>query len=257
MLSRYARHFLMIGGSLRGAQVSYQITGAARAMNPDSAASTKEVSEALAGGLEVIGLLAAADEMDLVSVRAQIRRLNEMLRKQASDENIEREIASLFERIKDELENRKFLYVPESSLYEAAAPYGPEVAAAFPKTSEDIEEAGKCLALGRCTACVFHLMRAMEVVVTRLGDKLGVTIVDKNDIGLDWGIILSNMKKPLDAMTKGPIKTSWSEAYALLFHVKEAWRNDTMHPKATYTPEQARDVFNAVRTFMKKLAKLV
>jgi hypothetical protein len=42
-----------------------------------------------------------------------------------------------------------------------------------------------------------------------------------------------------------------------LRHVKNAWRNPTMHPKRTYTEEEARDILNCVRSFMRELVKVL
>jgi hypothetical protein len=60
-------------------------------------------------------------------------------------------------------------------------------------------------------------------------------VVDKNNVDLEWGKILSNMSPPIEAMPKGNEKKEWSAAFTLLMHVKQAWRNPTMHPKQTYT----------------------
>jgi hypothetical protein len=40
--------------------------------------------------------------------------------------------------------------------------FGETVSQKFKDASGDIESAGNCLALGQGTACVFHLMRAMD-----------------------------------------------------------------------------------------------
>jgi hypothetical protein len=40
-----------------------------------------------------------------------------------------------------------------------------------------------------------------------------------------------------------------------LISVKQAWRNPSMHIDRRYTPEEAQEVFKAVRTFMRKLAQ--
>ena len=37
--------------------------------------------------------------------------------------------------------------------------------------------------------------------------------------------------------------------------VKIAWRNPTMHIVRSYSPEEAEDVFRAVRTFIKRLSE--
>ena len=43
--------------------------------------------------------------------------------------------------------------------------FGAEVDGKFPSAAFEIAEAGKCLALERSTAAVFHLMRALEVAI--------------------------------------------------------------------------------------------
>jgi hypothetical protein len=170
-----------------------------------------------------------------------------------------RHLEDLSVRFGQELESCFVLVIApdKKQLYEQPEPlFGKEVDDAF-GCAEDISEAGKCLALDRGTATVFHLMRAMEKTVFRLGEKLEVTIIDRNKDPLVWGKILANMKKPIEAMPAGANRDLWSEAFTHLYHVKQAWRNDVMHPKQTYTPEEAKVLFGAVRSFMQHLAKLV
>jgi hypothetical protein len=182
--------------------------------------------------------------------------LDELRRKQ-----LQERCRYAYAALRDGLEQRFAVTIAPSKLgyYQQSEPlFGPEIDAAFPGSiAEDISEAGKCLALDRATACVFHLMRVLDAAVQKLGDKLKVTIVDKNNVDLDWGIILANMKAPIEAMPKGPHKDSWSEALTLLIHVKQTWRHPTMHPKQTYTPEEAKSIFEATRSFMLHLATLV
>jgi hypothetical protein len=47
----------------------------------------------------------------------------------------------------------------------------------------------------------------------------------------------------------------YSTATANLRSVKDAWRNPTMHVEQNYDPEIAMDIWNAVRGFMRHLAK--
>lgn len=168
-------------------------------------------------------------------------------------------IMHLISRIKDDLSSQYYFHMDmkDVPLFHNAEPFGAKVSAKFPKAIEDIEEASKCLALQRPTACVFHLMRAMEIVVKRLGKRLGVKNVEK-----EWGKILSDIDSAIRAMPDANEKekrkkSRWSEARANLYHVKQAWRNETMHPKQTYTREQAHEVFAATRTFMSHLAGLL
>jgi hypothetical protein len=76
--------------------------------------------------------------------------------------------------------------------------FGSDVDNKFPVMSEDISEAAKCIALSRYTAAVFHLSRAMEAAVVRLGEALSVTVLDKNNVELEWGKIISNLSSPIE-----------------------------------------------------------
>ncbi|MGH8592213.1 MAG: hypothetical protein ACREXX_23735, partial [Gammaproteobacteria bacterium] len=40
-------------------------------------------------------------------------------------------------------------------------------------------------------------------------------------------------------------------------HVKDAWRNDVMHPRASYSEHQAKDVMENSRALMIKIAEIV
>jgi hypothetical protein len=173
---------------------------------------------------------------------------------------LHQKLVALNNVLRDEFISRKVIVISldAEKLYAPLTPvFGAEVETKFSGQSEDIGEAGKCIALGRYTASVFHLMRAMESALKVLGVNLNVTVVDKNNVDLEWGKILSNMSAPIEAMPKGNEKEDWSAAFALLVHVKQAWRNPTMHPKQTYTEEQAKEIFAATRSFMNSLADLV
>jgi hypothetical protein len=161
--------------------------------------------------------------------------------------------------LRTDLKAAKFIAVDfaKANFYENKQLFGQQVEDTFGESTEDIEEAGKCFAFGRYTASVFHLMRAMESAVKVLGIKLDVTVIDKNNIDLEWGKIITNIKTKVETMDRGAIKNDWCEAVSLLYHVKQAWRNSTMRPKDTYTEDEAKAVFDAVRSFMIVLAPLV
>ncbi|WPP06349.1 hypothetical protein [Methylocella tundrae] len=132
--------------------------------------------------------------------------------------------------------------------------FGPDVSANFPALTEDIAEAGNCLALSRHTAAVFHLMRVMEVGVQRLGDLLHISLPSTKN----WQNILDEVNKAIKALPpKERLTKQYAESAAHLYNVKLGWRNEVMHPKQTYTEEEAVNVFNACRAFMRDLAGLV
>jgi len=120
----------------------------------------------------------------------------------------------------------------------------------IPSVIADISEAGKCLGLERPTAAVFHLMRVMETGVQKFGDKVGVTLTDEKV----WQVILDQLNAEIRGMGKDHLAKKYASISAHLYNVKLAWRNEAMHPKATYTPEEAERIFAATRGFMIDLA---
>lgn len=183
----------------------------------------------------------------------EILRAQKLIEHEFSYDKVPDALRHLRTRIRDELAGTFLLHVRAADvpLYDAEEPFGAAVARKFPKATEDISEAGKCLGLRQYTAVVFHLMRAMEVMVQRLARRLGVVNIEK-----EWGKLLSDIGKAVEAMPKDRKRDRYSEAHALLYHVKQAWRNDTMHPKQTYTESEARAIYAAVRLFAENLSKL-
>jgi hypothetical protein len=164
-------------------------------------------------------------------------------------------------RLSDELSETKLWVVPdERNRFLVKRQFGEAVEKNFNPATKDIREAGRCLALGRGTACVFHLMRVMEVGLRALGTSLNDERLDpkKNPT---WDTIL----KRGDAELKLPLKErsgEWrtdehffSTAHANLRAVKDAWRNPTMHVEQHYDPEDAEEVWNTVKGFMRHLSK--
>ncbi len=74
-------------------------------------------------------------------------------------------------------------------------PFGSEVADRFPRAQVDIEEAGICLAFHRGTACVFHLMRVLEVALQVLGADLNIPKPDRN-----WQNLLNEIDKAVKGL---------------------------------------------------------
>jgi hypothetical protein len=147
----------------------------------------------------------------------------------------------------------------QKNFYQAKDLFGPLVSGKFPSVLLDIEEAGSCFALDRNTACVFHLMRAMEVGLRALGKSLNNPNLDPKR-NPNWEAIL----KPCDDELRKPLKeraNEWrsdelffSNATANLRAVKDAWRNPTLHVEMNYDDDRALEIFNAVKAFMRHLA---
>lgn len=155
----------------------------------------------------------------------------------------------------DELEQKKF-YGPlakYSSYFDNPKLFGDAVFSAFPSAIEDITEAGSCLALERSTACVMHLMRAMEVCLEALANTIGVSKQN------NWGAYIKEIGDKLEKRAKSSGSRSSQEQFyaaaAIQFdHVRRAWRNPALHVEKNYSVDRAEQILLAVKSFMDHLA---
>ena len=90
----------------------------------------------------------------------------------------------------------------------------------------------------------------MELAVERLALRIGVP---KRRL---WQEYIDGMNKKIKTMPRHtqPQRDKialLSAATNYLFNFKEAWRNPTMHPKRTYTLEQAEEVLNCASSFLR------
>ncbi|MES2391611.1 MAG: hypothetical protein V4555_08220 [Acidobacteriota bacterium] len=157
--------------------------------------------------------------------------------------------------IRREMQAELFFHVPyfQAAYYERAHLFGAKVAVKFPGMEYDIREAGNCYAASRSTACVFHLMRVMEMAVQVFGRKLGVEFTDTKD----WHNIVEQTAKAVQALSgKAQETATLSQVAAHLYAVKKAWRNRVMHPHERYSMDEAKDLLSHVEAFMKALAEL-
>jgi hypothetical protein len=155
-----------------------------------------------------------------------------------------------------ELRENLFMYISSdrAAFYAQPQLFGEAVNKRFPDCQYDIEEAGNCYAAGRGTACAFHLMRVMELAVQKLGTTLGITLTNEKN----WQNILNETNGAIKKLSPKDSRTILlSEAAGHLYNVKVAWRNPTMHPRATYTPEQAADLVAAVKMFLNELTLVI
>lgn len=165
----------------------------------------------------------------------------------------------LHRRIIDEISDNLFLFIPKShvGLYNADKLFGNDVEQAFPSTSYDTKEAGKCLSLRRNTAAVCHLMRVLEFGLRALAKQLKVPFDNK-----PWNYVIEVADKRLKKVREAKRKPKnwkqdekfYSEAIAHFRFIKDAWRNYSMHVYERYDEEQAESVFNHTRAFMRHLA---
>jgi hypothetical protein len=176
-----------------------------------------------------------------------------------TDANLQRfchHLEAAYTTLNAELAAISFVAIPREHVryYSAEPLFGPKVFEQFPRVIYDIGEAGKCLALGRGTACVFHLMRIMEEGLKILARGLGIPYAPS------WESYLTQIKTKIEEKHKNKTpkwkrtEPFYKEVLGDLQMVKIAWRNPTMHIVRKYTPEEAEGILGAVGTMMQKLA---
>jgi hypothetical protein len=205
-----------------------------------------------------------AEISDLDVSLAYLRRLEQRMKgpSSISARSLGGMLEQLRERIEDELSAQLLYQIPKEKgkFYTPKEPlFGSKVFKSFPSSRGDIEKAGRCYAVGLNTACIFHLMRVMELALRALGESLHDESLNPKT-NPTWERIL----KRCDDELKLPIKqrsVEWQSdgdfyvnATANLRAVKDAWRNPTMHIDRDYDDEEALDVINAVKGFMRHIA---
>lgn len=200
--------------------------------------------------------LGVLEKLSVSASRKQIERIAIRLENGEGLDVVSGDIKEALSRLRDELEDIVFFTVAPSKtkLMDKPRSGWDSVLDRFPAAITDIEEASRCLALDRASACVFHLMRVMEHGLVAVAAGLGIPYAPS------WESYLKQIDNELrtDWKDKTPTWKQSEEFYrevaAHLSTVKFAWRNPTMHIRRSYTPDEAAEVYNSVRGFMRHLA---
>jgi hypothetical protein len=254
MLNLYAYSFVALMHQLEDVEdaLTHEV-----AASPQSIWPRTILENQLSLALKIAGSL--ADQLGLESTKREVNRISSLCSFSGLKSEILARVKELKIRIEEDLRAKHFFYVPDllAIYYGKDELFGSEVPKKFKGCGVDIREAGNCLALNQPTACVFHLMRAMEIAVRALGRRLKVTITPQSTWRKMTGEMDDKIKKMADNTDlKKEKKNKWEASRANLHHVGSVWRNNTMHPAASYTQQQALDVLNATRVFMVGLCEL-
>jgi len=179
---------------------------------------------------------------------------------------LDHQFRQLIDRVPAEFRSRIVLVLPYKAhlLYRPQEPlFGSEVADKFRTTAkEEIEDAGKCLALGLGTACAFHLLRAVEYAFEAIQKCLQLPQPVKGPQKA-WGAVLDRYWTELEGREQLTWPRQWSsmqdrqdfkEIYQFISAVKDTSRDKTMHAVSRYDTEKARELFDVTKAFMKKVA---
>jgi HEPN domain-containing protein len=163
----------------------------------------------------------------------------------------------------NEIEGIVFGFLPRDhgKYFNQNALFGSEVNDKFKNAVYDIKEAGNCYAHGTYTACVFHLMRVLEIALHKLATDLGVTFPATLELE-NWQNIIEKIESEITArekrLPKGTAKSEemqhYSEAAKEFRYFKNAWRNHVSHSRVDYEIHDATKIMEHVRDFMQHLA---
>jgi hypothetical protein len=177
---------------------------------------------------------------------------------------VSRQMEQIDLRLRDELTLTSLFVLPatQAGYFEPKTSlFGADVETKFPTAVYEIDEGAKCFGLSRHTACVFHLMRTMEIGIRAAARCL--TIPDPiKPAERNWGAILRAIRAELDRRKAAGArpwnapsdKQLFEEVYTSLDAVRNTWRNATMHVENKYSEDEANHIFTAVRAFMRKIA---
>lgn len=176
-----------------------------------------------------------------------------------------REMGEIDFSIGKDLGDKQFLCLleDEAKYYDKPELFGPKVKTNFPDANKEITEAGNCYATGNYTACVFHLMRAVEHGARAMVKALKVRRRLSRPVELcQWGELLTAMEQGLATAATGRRRSVvvseksefFNHAVAQFRNFKDAWRNNVSHTKKRYEPGETKDIMNNTRQFMQHLA---
>lgn len=187
------------------------------------------------------------------------------MRESLNNNLFSRYLLDLRSRLVDELSTKLFFQLPHSrkELFEKPCAKWESVIARWPETILDIEEAGKCFALSRYAASVFHCVQIIEHGLLRLGNFLGV-----HDPHSGWTAVAGKLRKIVE--TDYDKKTDFEKQNSAFIEqmqgtveaLKNAWRNKISHAHgklvlmgADFTPDVAEEIMTASRAFMRRLSE--
>lgn len=208
-------------------------------------------------------LLTPLKELSLTMSEKELAKWKFAELPQMPKDDILRRMDVLRERIRDELLDRSFLYVPPEGVrhYDNFRD-GWESALGRFSIAVDVEEAEKCFALARYSGCVYHLMRVAEIGAQQIAKslKLPATTIQEPWGGIVRAVQSHVNKLPHKTAAQKKKQQKYAELADALYQVNLAWRIPAEHPRTPgdqYTEEQATEALGRVKALMRHLAALL
>jgi len=171
----------------------------------------------------------------------------------------DRELAIYYDMITGELFTHKFFHIPSAraEYWGKAGIVSQAVRDNYGESAAEMKAASTAYACDLPTACVFHAMRAAEIVMHKVAGELGIEADDEQ-----WKNIIDQIQSRARALEEKPRyegkksdQKHFSDIALQLGLMKDAWRNYAAHAKVTYQPPEALDIMNATSRFLAKVAE--
>jgi hypothetical protein len=265
---------------------------------PSDSIISEDWFEATEGPLLWASAVASDSVLDLPETAALVERLNKRWLEPGAKiayKDAYFSLTHLLELLESELDKRKIFGI-ESSLEQyyrndvfgvkhpsdnshalhmgikAQSLFSERTEKAFPSAYMDIVEAGRCLALGRNNAAIYHLMQVAEIGLRALARDRRVTIErgkKRTIVPLDyaqWGQIIGQLGEKIELInhwkrTKSLREEALRFYRSALFEItsfNEIFRKHISHARGTlYSAETALSCWGHVHRFMGTLAERI
>ena len=236
-----------------------------------------------------------ADDFEFLNLGFTLKYLNDIQKKIISApitfNEFDREIEILSGRIDHQIEELVFGFIPKEKghFFEAEKLFGNTVFDNFPSAREEIKEAGNCYALNVNTACVFHLMRVVEIGARAMYwqmTKRKNVVIEKYKKGAakkmsksipmelcDWNTLIKGFNIALEKLEAGKSKSiikNQNHAYfnrlvKIFDNFRSGWRNvishgneiDSSSKRTLFKEGETSDLMRDTERFMRLLAERV
>ena len=115
------------------------------------------------------------------------------------------------------------------------------------KASEDLQQAGKCLAFEVATASAFHMWRAVESVMDSYHEGLTGKTFAEAGVTRNWGQYISALQNA----------AAQDKITVFLDHIRKEYRNPISHPEDTLDPDEAFALFGAAMSAITQMLRAI
>lgn len=246
---------------------SPEVEPAGRLLTEDDLTFIRQPAELLNEAITALGITDGGFEADCRDVITRVRSLGKESIWYGTFDIRADFLARDYRRVRDgllyELMKHQFLYLPaeDAGFYTHPEKLFPETLVSFPSATRDVEDACKCYALERYTACVFHSMAILQVGLYTLASDVEIALRYPIEFA-EWGEVLRAIQEKIKPYANLPRTDCMRQKYDSLYarcacqfeFFKDAWRNHVAHNREVYDKDRAHSALMHVRDFMESLS---